>query len=434
MFVRPEQRLSLTAAPNHERYNCRDDGTVRLQVKDADGKPVKAELAVSIFDKAYLYQPGHENILSHCYLSEQIRGSIFNPTYYFDEQNADRHAALDLLLLTQGWRRYVWDSAPVQARTLLTDGVSGFETARKDRADHLQFIHVFAPHGDTCLIMCDTLGRFEIDPEMMDHLRGRIYLKPLLKKRGGNLTFASPFDSINVFRHEKPRYLSQDKLIKIKADDRLVYSEEGTINLKAFTVKAKRREQFHDKVLEYLDSIAIVQSGVWVCDCGGDKYSHGGKEKAINEYNGYSRHPAGSPFTLCTGNRMLPKRGEAYARVKLELHGDKWYNVSCKMGPIYYHGPNYTEDDLLKINGFYKSQGYYPKREFYEPDPLDRYSPTPDPRNLLQWRPAVMTDDNGEAEIPFMASDINTEFVGVVEAIDGGGLLGCQTFSFRVMK
>ena len=77
---------------------------------DAAGNPVRAELAVSIFDKAYLYQPGHENILSHSYLSEQIRGDIFNPTYYFDEKNADRLQALDLLLMTQGWRRYVWDN------------------------------------------------------------------------------------------------------------------------------------------------------------------------------------------------------------------------------------------------------------------------------------------------------------------------------------
>ena len=64
---------------------------------------------VSIFDQAYLYLPGHENIMSHSYLSEQIRGDIFNPTYYFDETNADRLYALDLLLMTQGWRRYVWD-------------------------------------------------------------------------------------------------------------------------------------------------------------------------------------------------------------------------------------------------------------------------------------------------------------------------------------
>lgn len=59
---------------------------------------------------------------------------------------------------------------------------------------------------------------------------------------------------------------------------------------------------------------------------------------------------------------------------------------------------------------------------------------TPDYRNLLQWRPAVLTDENGIAEIPFAASDVNTEFVGLVEAVDGTGLLGAQIYTFRVMK
>ncbi len=109
VYVNPEKRLNITATTDEERYNLRQQGKVRIQVTDAEGKPVRAEVAVSIFDKAYLYLPGHENIMSHSYLSEQIRGDIFNPTYYFDEKNADRIIALDLLLMTQGWRRYVWD-------------------------------------------------------------------------------------------------------------------------------------------------------------------------------------------------------------------------------------------------------------------------------------------------------------------------------------
>jgi hypothetical protein len=109
VYVNPEKRLNITATTDEERYNLRQQGKVRIQVTDAEGKPVQAEVAVSIFDKAYLYLPGHENIMSHSYLSEKIRGNIFNPTYYFDEGNADRLYALDLLLMTQGWRRYVWD-------------------------------------------------------------------------------------------------------------------------------------------------------------------------------------------------------------------------------------------------------------------------------------------------------------------------------------
>ena len=99
-----------------------------------------------------------------------------------------------------------------------------------------------------------------------------------------------------------------------------------------------------------------------------------------------------------------------------------------------YPGPQYNEKQLLEKYGIAKVQGYYPKREFYQPDSSELQSSLPDPRNLLQWQPEVITDDNGVAEIPFAASDVNTEFIGIVEAIDGSGLMGGQTFSFRVFK
>ena len=94
----------------------------------------------------------------------------------------------------------------------------------------------------------------------------------------------------------------------------------------------------------------------------------------------------------------------------------------------------YTEEELLEMYGLLKAQSYYYQREFYEPTSIDLESPTSDYRNQLQWKPAVVTDENGIAEISFAASDINTEFIGIIEAIDGMGLIGADTFTFRVFK
>ena len=105
-----------------------------------------------------------------------------------------------------------------------------------------------------------------------------------------------------------------------------------------------------------------------------------------------------------------------------------------RMMEIVYPKRTFTDEQLLKKYNMVKTQGYYPKREFYQPDSFDLQSSTPDPRNLLQWQPEVITDSNGIAEIPLAASDLNTEFIGLVEAIDGNGLMGCQTFNFRVLK
>ena len=109
--------------------------------------------------------------------------------------------------------------------------------------------------------------------------------------------------------------------------------------------------------------------------------------------------------------------------------------IWTKMVKIVYPKRTFTDEQLLKKYNMVKTQGYYPKREFYQPDSFDLQSSSPDPRNLLQWQPEVITDNYGVAEVSFAASDINTEFIGIVEAaIDGSGLMGCKTFNFRVLK
>jgi uncharacterized protein YfaS (alpha-2-macroglobulin family) len=58
----------------------------------------------------------------------------------------------------------------------------------------------------------------------------------------------------------------------------------------------------------------------------------------------------------------------------------------------------------------------------------------PDARNTLLWQPSVITDEKGEATVSFYCSDINTEFTGLVEGVDGAGLLGTTKCEFRVVR
>ena len=424
VYVNPERRLNVTATPDKERYNLRDTGKVRIQVTDAAGNPVLAELAVSIADKAYLYRPGHENILSHSYLSEQIRGNVFHPTYYFDEGNADRLLSLDLLLMTQGWRRYVGDDRD-PGRPILPDGLSG-----RDLKHDLQYIQAISPQGDTCLVMTDTLGRFEIDPELMAGMRGNVYLKPMVTKPRPKLVMDNPFETIDGLRREKSRYLSQNRLFEPAQEEPVFYFDPETTLLAEATVKARRHGVARDKVTGYLDSLAILESPEWVCQHGSEKY--------LNDWRGYSHH-SHPRWPANEVEHLKPKRGEVYRVIKYipwPNHPDGLWMVDMTDPPhdIVYEGPQYTEEELLEMYGMWKAQGYYPRREFYEPDAIDLSDPAPDYRNILQWKPSVLTDENGVAEIPFAASDVNTGFIGLVEAVDGTGLIGAQSFTFRVFK
>ena len=304
---------------------------------------------------------------------------------------------------------------------ILTDGICG-----RDRIERLQFIQTLSPQGDTCLVMSDSLGRFEIDPDLMDRMQGYVYLKPMINKPKPRLTLESPFDSIAVHRQGKATYLVQNHLLAAEEEGPVFHYDSETTLLKESVVKAKRQTIARDKVTGVLDSLTIQSTGAWVCDHQGVKY--------INNYHGYNHHPEGTPFAMFNGKRLLPKRGEYYNISLIEEHGGRWWDMVCKYGPIPYPGPDYTEEEMLKIYGMSKVQGYHPKREFYQPDELALTSSAPDFRNLLQWQPAVLTDENGVAEIPFAASDVNTEFIGIIEAVDGKGLQGCQTVTFRVIK
>ena len=86
------------------------------------------------------------------------------------------------------------------------------------------------------------------------------------------------------------------------------------------------------------------------------------------------------------------------------------------------------------MNNLWRTQGYYAAREFYQPDEIDMQLSTPDARNTLLWAPSIVTDEKGEAMVTFYCSDINSSFVGVIEGVDGSGLLGNEVFDFRVVR
>ena len=306
-----------------------------------------------------------------------------------------------------------------QRRYVLADGISG-----RDRMERLLLIQAFSPKSDSCLVMSDTLGRFEIDPELMGRMRGNVYLKPMKMRPEVKLSFESPFDTIDAYRQGRMRYLAQDYISVPEEKEHFHYDSDVTV-LSEARVMARRRRYgvVRDRVTGYLDSLTLLKVPEWVCQ-------HG----YLNDYHGYSHHPGNMGVT----KRTAPERGKVYRVIKYIVWPDHpeigIVDPSDPPHDVVYYGPQYTEEDLLEMYGMSKAQGYFPEREFYEPDELERLSSTPDFRNLLQWQPAVLTDENGIAEIPFTASDVNTEFVGLVEAVDGTGLLGCQTFTFRVVK
>jgi hypothetical protein len=67
-----------------------------------------ASMSLSITDAA-VGNPSVHTIFSDILLSSEIRGKVYNPGYYLMSDADSVTANLDLVLLTNGWRRFDWD-------------------------------------------------------------------------------------------------------------------------------------------------------------------------------------------------------------------------------------------------------------------------------------------------------------------------------------
>ena len=160
VYVNPEQKLYVTAELDKDRYETREKVALKITVKDENGEPAKANLGVSVYDKLHQNQSDPLNIFTYCYLTSQLRGRIYDPGYYFDEKNEDRESAIDLLMLTQGWRKYVWSAADPEQ----TDSVGKFavtiEHFEEGRGNYVYLTPLGPENLGLSIILSDPLPDF----------------------------------------------------------------------------------------------------------------------------------------------------------------------------------------------------------------------------------------------------------------------------------
>ncbi|MDQ2772667.1 MAG: MG2 domain-containing protein [Bacteroidota bacterium] len=102
----PGVRLALTL--NKATYAPREAVQLRLTATDAAGQPVAGQFSVAVSAAAAAAADG-PTIATHLLLSSDLAGPVEAPGYYFREpQTPEIRQALNDLLLTQGWRRFVW--------------------------------------------------------------------------------------------------------------------------------------------------------------------------------------------------------------------------------------------------------------------------------------------------------------------------------------
>ncbi len=371
--------LKVTVELDSTEYHTHSTVKARVTVTDFNGNPVQTKIALTVYDRLYDYPLGNLGLLSQCY----------------------------------GWANSIVQSDIDSKNIFLSDGaISGRLVAKKktkELSPEGQFINVFDfsnTTGSLNIVETSEDGDFEVSSDMASALGWEILLKPVSEQEmKPEIDFEDSFASIEKVReHSEDRYFPDIHLkdsISYNLDS-LDFSGRRIVKLEEVVVKGHAgRYPKRNKLMGYLDSISTLHGNAWVCGC---PAGHG--TTFLNDYiPGYTHHPLGygTPH-----KRSLPVKGKSYELIKYS--GGTIYDHVVDIQYIEYTGPQYSEEELLRMNGLWKSKGFYPKHKFEIPTEEDWAYGLEDNRNTLIWNAGVMTDENGRLEIKFPTSDIASLF------------------------
>lgn len=396
VFVNQEQKLIIKTELNQTGFTTRDKANLKIKVTDKDGKPVVAHLGLSVYDALYQNKQNSKTIESHYLLSTQLKGSVYDPAYYFNEKNKDGKQALNLLLLTQGWRNYVWNESNLNeqlaSHPIVFDEWKGkvrFERMKKNLTQAVGIKAILVATADEkkskYFIMTDSTGVFTAgSKEFKKGEGGHVYLELKSDENSKCHTDFSGkfFDEINNSRKSKSLVYPVSALREIKPEAASPFIGRETITkLKEVAIISKNKKIFRDKYMGKLDSLARLNR--------------------ISDY-------------WCVNGILNCKN-----------HPEPRFNYQ-----------DLTEAELLELFNVVMIEGYYGRKVFYEAvyDEVTITDSLPDFRNTLFWKSDLITDINGEASVDFFCSDINSLFVGSIEGVSSDGLLGADDFEFKVRK
>jgi hypothetical protein len=107
VFVENEKPIDIEVSTDKSTYNQKDLVALHVAIPPIDST-YWANFSVAVTDESKVpYEEDDElTILSNFLLTSDLKGYIEKPNYYFNAANENRREALDVLLLTQGYRKF----------------------------------------------------------------------------------------------------------------------------------------------------------------------------------------------------------------------------------------------------------------------------------------------------------------------------------------
>jgi len=108
IYVDKKQRFKIEVIPDSSTYATRSKVTLLVKTTDLDNSPVQTNLSMSVLDKGQIENnSGLHCISAYKLLESELRGNIEEPDTYFKDDSCVNQGAMDLLLLTQGYRKFL---------------------------------------------------------------------------------------------------------------------------------------------------------------------------------------------------------------------------------------------------------------------------------------------------------------------------------------
>ncbi|KYG76777.1 TonB-dependent receptor [Roseivirga echinicomitans] len=116
-----ERQIETSLNLDKSSYKAREKLTTKIKLTDTNGDPFRGMMSMSVLDMDKVIDGSPEQtIYSELLLSSDLKGYVDNPMYYFNGENTEAIKHLDLVMMTHGWSRFVWND-------LMNDNYPGFD-------------------------------------------------------------------------------------------------------------------------------------------------------------------------------------------------------------------------------------------------------------------------------------------------------------------
>ncbi len=446
--------------PVTKNLGKRSKNIIRIDVPDT----VLTNLSVSVTDADLNPVIKYEDdIFSNVLLSSDIKGYVHHPGYYFSSEADSVAAHLDLVMMTNGWRRFKWEDVLANRWPQIRLKPDNFLAIQgrvrginKNEFKERDITAILVPKGGRQQFVSIPLkldGDFEL-PDLLFFDTLKLYYQ-FSNDKNKTLTTRANFDFSNNLMREflaVPISATQESYILRPDSITLQKSKQAaeknlaqirkvqTLATVEVTARQKTRKQKVEE--EYTSGFFTGDGNSFIPD--DDPSSLG----ALNVFSYLQGKVAGLQIVQSGGDVSLTWRGgppilfldEMQQQDASLLQTMPMSNVALIkiFRPPFFGGfgggngaiavytkkGNFTSQDIKGLD-FVSIAGYTPIKEFYSPDyEADPALDKDDYRTTLYWNPYVLTEKNNRKVIlTFFNNDITRRIRVVIEGSNAEGKL-----------